>query len=69
MTTIVISFCILIFTLYPLYGSSINDTIRLDEVIVTGSMPKVNLHNLPMIYPWLRKVRLRQGKITHYCLY
>lgn len=48
MTRIVISFCILIFTLYPLYGSSINDTIRLDEVIVTGSMPKVNLHNLPM---------------------
>ena len=25
-----------------------NDTVRLDEVIVTGSMPKVNLRNLPM---------------------
>jgi iron complex outermembrane receptor protein len=25
-----------------------NDTIRLDEVIVTGTMPKVNLRNLPM---------------------
>src|SRR5690606_38217082 len=48
MTTIVISFCILIFTAYPLYGSSINDTIRRDELIVTRSMPKVNLHNLPM---------------------
>lgn len=28
--------------------ASLNDTIRLDEVIVTGSMPKVNLLNLPM---------------------
>lgn len=26
----------------------LKDTIRLDEVIVTGSMPKVNLRNLPM---------------------
>ena len=26
----------------------LNDTIRLDEVIVTGTMPKVNLRNLPM---------------------
>ncbi|WP_294070977.1 TonB-dependent receptor plug domain-containing protein [Proteiniphilum sp. UBA1028] len=25
-----------------------NDTVRLDEVIVTGTMPKVNLRNLPM---------------------
>ncbi len=28
--------------------ASLNDTIRLDEVIVTGTMPKVNLRNLPM---------------------
>lgn len=26
----------------------VNDTIRLDEIIVTGSMPKVNLKNVPM---------------------
>ena len=26
----------------------INDSIRLDEVIVTGTMPKVNLRNVPM---------------------
>src|SRR5690554_6761015 len=28
--------------------ADLNDTIRLDEVIVTGTMPKVNLRNLPM---------------------
>ena len=39
--------CLIILTYYPLFGSE-NDTIRLDEVIVTGSMPKVNLRNLPM---------------------
>ena len=39
--------CLIILTYYPLFGS-LNDTIRLDEVIVTGSMPKVNLRNLPM---------------------
>lgn len=33
--------------IYPVY-SNLNDTIVLDEVIVTGSMPKVNLRNLPM---------------------
>lgn len=42
-----IAFCLFIFIQYPLIGS-VNDTIRLDEVIVTGSMPKVNLRNLPM---------------------
>lgn len=26
----------------------LNDTVRLDEIIVTGTMPKVNLRNLPM---------------------
>nr|WP_286849151.1 TonB-dependent receptor [Proteiniphilum sp. UBA5218] len=29
-------------------NEELNDTIRLDEVIVTGSMPKVNLRNVPM---------------------
>ena len=29
-------------------AKELNDTIRLDEVIVTGTMPKVNLRNLPM---------------------
>jgi iron complex outermembrane receptor protein len=28
--------------------AGLNDTIQLDEVIVTGTMPKVNLRNLPM---------------------
>ena len=37
----------------PLFASEnnppqINDSIRLDEVIVTGTMPKVNLRNVPM---------------------
>lgn len=27
---------------------NVNDTVRLDEVIVTGTMPKVNLRNIPM---------------------
>ena len=47
MKKIAISLCIISLVLYPLFGS-VNDTIRLDEVIVTGSMPKVNLRNLPM---------------------
>ena len=42
---ILILFCLVSF--YPVY-SNVNDTIVLDEVIVTGSMPKVNLRNLPM---------------------
>lgn len=29
-------------------AEELNDTVRLDEVIVTGTMPKVNLRNLPM---------------------
>ncbi|SCD19881.1 TonB dependent/Ligand-Gated channels [Proteiniphilum saccharofermentans] len=29
-------------------AEALNDTIRLDEVIVTGTMPKVNLRNLPI---------------------
>lgn len=29
-------------------AEALNDTVRLDEVIVTGTMPKVNLRNLPM---------------------
>lgn len=29
-------------------ATALNDTVRLDEVIVTGTMPKVNLRNLPM---------------------
>jgi iron complex outermembrane receptor protein len=47
MSRIAITICLLLLAYYPLFGS-INDTIRLDEVIVTGSMPKVNLRNLPM---------------------
>ena len=47
MKKIAISLCLISLVLYPLFGS-VNDTIRLDEVIVTGSMPKVNLRNLPM---------------------
>ncbi len=47
MSRIAITICLLFLAYYPLFGS-INDTIRLDEVIVTGSMPKVNLRNLPM---------------------
>ena len=47
MKKIAISLCLTILLIYPLFGS-VNDTIRLDEVIVTGSMPKVNLRNLPM---------------------
>lgn len=42
MSRIAITICLLLLAYYPLFGS-INDTIRLDEVIVTGSMPKVNL--------------------------
>lgn len=41
----------LILLFYPLFGSlnkSASDTIKLNEVIVTGTMPKVNLRNLPM---------------------
>lgn len=30
------------------HNNNVNDTIRLDEVIVTGTMPKVNLRNIPM---------------------
>jgi len=45
--------CICLSTLLPLAAEKgqpveLNDTIRLDEVIVTGTMPKVNLRNLPM---------------------
>ncbi|WP_366521774.1 TonB-dependent receptor [uncultured Proteiniphilum sp.] len=29
-------------------AEELNDTVRLDELIVTGTMPKVNLRNLPM---------------------
>lgn len=29
-------------------SGGLNDTIRLDEVVVTGTMPKVNLRNVPM---------------------
>ncbi|MDD2299285.1 MAG: TonB-dependent receptor [Fermentimonas sp.] len=29
-------------------SGGLNDTVRLDEVIVTGTMPKVNLRNVPM---------------------
>lgn len=29
-------------------SDGLNDTIRLDEVVVTGTMPKVNLRNVPM---------------------
>ena len=47
MKRIVISLCLSISIIYPLFGS-VNDTIILDDVIVTGSMPKVNLRNLPM---------------------
>ncbi|MBF6598835.1 MAG: TonB-dependent receptor [Fermentimonas sp.] len=47
MKKIAISLCLTILLIYPLFAS-VNDTIRLDEVIVTGSMPKVNLRNLPM---------------------
>lgn len=47
MKRIVISLCLSILIIYPLFGS-VNDTIILDDVIVTGSMPKVNLRNLPM---------------------
>lgn len=46
MSRIAIILCLLLFY-YPL-SASVNDTIRLDDVIVTGSMPKVNLRNLPM---------------------
>lgn len=42
---ILIFFSLLSFS--PIVGS-VNDTIVLDEVIVTGSMPKVNLRSLPM---------------------
>lgn len=52
-------FCCIFLSTLPLmmamnnyYGDEaddeLNDTIRLDEVIVTGTMPKVNLRNLPM---------------------
>ena len=54
---ILIFFCLL--ALNPLLSNSpyfinsdksdgLNDTVRLDEVVVTGSMPKVNLRNVPM---------------------
>src|SRR5690554_1038546 len=47
MKKITILLFLYIIIIAPIFGS-INDTIRLDEVIVTGSMPKVNLRNLPM---------------------
>lgn len=43
----ILFFYFFLLSLSPLL-SSVNDTIILDEVIVTGSMPKVNLRNLPM---------------------
>ena len=51
MRKILISFCLILFVYKPSFGginNTVNDTIKLDEVIVTGSMPKVNLRSLPM---------------------
>lgn len=39
---------VILLTATGMQRASLNDTIRLDEVIVTGTMPKVNLRNLPM---------------------
>lgn len=58
MHTISLLFYCITLSLFPLAAGNshsgnepakeLNDTIRLDEVIVTGTMPKVNLRNLPM---------------------
>ena len=41
---------------------NINDTIRLDEVIVTGTMPKVNLRNLPMSVSVISEREIRERR-------
>ncbi|RNC65553.1 TonB-dependent siderophore receptor [Proteiniphilum sp. X52] len=58
MCKIALLLCYLLLSASPLTAGKIhsgnepdeelNDTVRLDEVIVTGTMPKVNLRNLPM---------------------
>ena len=37
-----------------------NDTIRLDEVVVTGTMPKVNLRNVPMSITVISEERIAE---------
>lgn len=56
---ILICFCLL--SLYPVY-SNVNDTIVLNEVIVTGSMPKVNLRNLPMSISVISELQIEERK-------
>ena len=53
MKKLIIFLCPFLFVFSAIYADEnnppqINDSIRLDEVIVTGTMPKVNLRNVPM---------------------
>lgn len=43
-----LSFFILSPFLLSATGKGVKDTVRLDEIVVTGSMPRVNLRNVPM---------------------
>src|SRR5690554_6992938 len=61
MKRIAVSLFLILLAYYPLFGN-LNDTIRLDELIVTGSMPKVNLRNLPMSISIVSKSQIESRK-------
>lgn len=46
--TVLIFFSLIVLSPLLCNNLYLNDTIRLDEVVVTGTMPKVNLRNVPM---------------------
>jgi Outer membrane cobalamin receptor protein len=53
MNKYLVSLCVCLLAIHPLLADNaqpmdLKDSIRLDEVIVTGTMPKVNLRNVPM---------------------
>jgi iron complex outermembrane receptor protein len=49
-TLFLFAFAVVCSTLYAADNQprQLNDSIRLDEVVVTGTMPKVNLRSVPM---------------------
>lgn len=62
---ILLTLCL--FSLLPLSAGTgqpvpVNDTIRLDEVIVTGTMPKVNLRHLPMSVSVITERQIEERK-------
>src|SRR5690554_763730 len=61
MKRITVSLFLILLAYYPLFGN-LNDTIRLDELIVTGSMPKVNIRNLPMSISIVSKSQIESRK-------